>query len=192
MVRDIDPDRPPDVHERRTDLSGVRALAEIRNEGYVPYLAGQVYVIGKVSVSVAGRFVRETGIKAKGTTITIPYAVAPQLAPHWANKIDVMDKESYKMFWQWLTETDLFSREGNFFFAFRRMDAPILDPIALSYKQRPNPERLDVICLSGNEFRFVPQSRYLLSTDAPRSIMFERLPPEPQIVQAAQAVLRRP
>jgi hypothetical protein len=193
-AKPIDPERPLERQQSLVSVGAAKSLQDIRDNGFIPYIVGPLYVHGHVEHHVAGRFAFETERNALGTLITFEGHPIINCGENWSDKIDVIDAESYEAFKQFMFGMTLANEKTGFVAVIRIVPAPLLDPFHTLYNKlagqriiQPKPEIIDVFTVSTPKGFLRPQGNVTHETVSAQ-IKLRWDPPEEDIILYAKQI----
>lgn len=214
----------PDYHPVKiVDLGNVQSFADIRREGFIPYTLGPLYVYGEFPHCLPAAFAKESKVgkpeETRGAVLQLGRPIISH-CEYWNFFIEVMDKESFPWFKNWLQAYQFVNKRTGTYCVPRFYTAPVADPLVLDKLGKIVPESLDVISMTGLKGGVKPKGMIsgvsqvgvpfgksqgevaellmkkdtadLLSVSAsvPFIIDLEKTKPEEAVVQAGQAALQ--
>lgn len=159
-------------------------LSDYRKEGYEVFSLGPLYVYGEIPESLPEKFAQskqpnQPNLKTESTQIIFDRTVVGSCL-EWSNMLDVMDRESYLWFKQWIMAFTFMNREKKLALFPRIYSAPILDPIALTQRGRHVPDAIEIWSVATSKWSLVPATKkgILKNGDIPSQVAMMFGPPE--------------
>jgi hypothetical protein len=180
----------------------------MREEGFVAFVLGPVYVYAGVQVDLMSAFddevadipVRKAAVSEgkldidiiklspSGGHMCFQHPVVSHCHP-WSHILNVIDAVSFPHFKKWLLAQNFVNREMGAFVVVRHYVVPILDPIILDVSGRPVPELVDVFSVAGMRGTMCPEM-VQDKAQAKSFIHFEHKPPDEHIIKMGAEALK--
>jgi hypothetical protein len=185
------------------------SFAEMRKEGYTPFIMGPVYeyagvqwdLVLKFAEEISGEPVRDAAVKdgklevsthkldTRAVHVKFQHAICGN-CPEWAYTMNIMDSPSFVHFKKWLLQQQFVSRAARRFYIVRHYVAPILDPLKLSVKNQAEPTTVDVFSVCGMRGSLIPVHSLSDYSEAKTLVEFKRAPPEEDVIKLGSAALK--
>lgn len=171
------------------------SFADLRKDGLVPYSLAPVYAYSGVTEDIPLKFMEESIPKRPKEVRIGRILCASPLVTHCQELgcyLEVMDKEGYLFFKQWMLSQQFVNWEKKAYFEVRHWMARLYDPVAITANQVQTPETLELFTLSGFKGMMRP---YCPVAKAGREkvsqgfVLLEVVPPDENVVTRGRAAL---
>lgn len=169
------------------------SMEKLCAEGFVLFSLGPLYVYAGIDESILERFAgdecTQKAMQDKPVvagTLHFQHMILARCEA-WNSALDVMAKDAFDFFGSWMLAQTFINRQRKAFFVPRRMDAPVLDPLALEHDKRI-PIALPLYSVSGLHSVVRPRG-FMSHAAAPVCIDLERGPPEPHVIEMGTKML---
>jgi hypothetical protein len=176
---------------KKLSLKSPASMNELIQDGLIPFTVGPVYVYAGVDDDIINRFAGENILGLKEVRVaTFPFQHAVLVRCElWNYEIQAMDKDSYEKFQQWMQIQLFINKKEKNIFAPRLYRPPLMDPFAYQKNNTRTPTAMDVYSVNSMKSSLVPLSFIDNKVLTNTYIDFQRLGPEPEIVELGKKML---
>lgn len=159
------PNRQPTLPVPPKVLSSkATSLLDFRKEGYEVFSLGPMYVYGEIPESLPEAFARskpqpgQPKLDTRSTQLRFDRIVV-ESCTDWGSMLDIMDKDSYMWFKQWIQSFTFMNREKKMVLFPRIYSATVTDPLSLDRTGIGTPAFIDVWSVTTPKWSLSPEPR---------------------------------